>query len=268
MTANFRQDPVSLEWLIISPRRAKRPHQKSGRSKILCPFDEGSEGMTPPEITRVGEGQSNRPGWRMRVVPNLYKITDIHEVIIHSPDHKKDITSLPLEHVQELFQLFQDRYNAHQGAGYPLIFNNSGPEAGASLPHPHSQVAVIPAHVSLSSPLAQKPHNIALKGKSLVAFCPDFSTWPYETWIEPYPRGKNFGQVDKMQLMELAKMTQQILQSLTSAHLGLSYNFYIYPGEDWYLRIMGRSLTKAGFELGSGVQVNTVDPAEVVKILS
>lgn len=268
MTTSFRQDPVSLEWLILSPHRAKRPHQKSGRPKILCPFDAGNEGMTPPEIARIGEGEAGTRGWQIRVVPNLYKVTDKHEVIIHSPDHKKDITTLPLDHVQNLFQLFQDRYNVNQGFGYPLIFNNSGLEAGASLTHPHSQLAVVPSHIGLSSPLAQKPHNIALKGKSLVAFCPDFSVWPYETWIQPYPRGKHFGQVDKPQLMELAKMTQQILQSLSAASPDLPYNFYIYPGEDWYLRIMGRSLIKAGFELGSGIQVNTVVPTEVVKILS
>ncbi|HET7713238.1 MAG TPA: hypothetical protein VFK94_02015, partial [Patescibacteria group bacterium] len=251
----------------LAPRRAKRPHQNSPK-KVLCPFDEGNEGMTPPELLRVGEGQPDKKGWQIRVVPNLYQITSPHEVIIHSPDHKKDIADLPLSHVQEIFLVFQSRFNALKKEGYPLIFNNSGAEAGASLPHPHSQIAVIPAHVGISSPLAQKPHNIALKGKSLVAFCPDFSVWPYETWIEPFPRGKNFADVDEEQLRELAKMTQQVLQSLLAAHPKLSYNFYIYPGDDWYLRIMGRNLIKAGFELGSGIQVNTIDPADVVKILS
>lgn len=267
MIVNYRQDPLSLEWLIVSPTRAKRPHQKAPK-KILCPFDEGSEGMTPPEVLRVGEGMPGKPGWQVRAIPNLYPITEIHEVVVHSPDHRQDLADLTSEHVQKIFQVYQDRYNDHKSKGLPLIFNNHGPDAGASLAHPHSQIAVIPAHVGLTSPLAQKPHNIALKGKSLVAFCPDFSVWPFETWIEPYPRGKNFGQIDAAQLQELAIMTQQIVQALLSAHPDLSYNFYIYPSDDWYLRIMGRSLIKAGFELGSGVQVNTVDPKEVVKILS
>lgn len=267
MAIDLRQDPISLEWLIVSPHRSKRPDQKSPK-RILCPFDEGNEGMTPPELIRVGEGDKDKKGWQIRVIPNLYKVTEFHEVIVHSPNHKKDMADLPLEHVEKIFQVFQDRYNALKSKGLPLIFNNHGPEAGASLPHPHSQLTVVPAHVGVSSPVAQKPHNIALRGKSLVAFCPDFSVWPYETWVEPFPRGKTFGQVDTPQLTELAKLVQQILQALEAAHPNLSYNFYIYPGEDWYLRIMGRNLIKAGFELGSGVQVNTVDPKEVVKILS
>jgi|SRR5581483_7832474 len=267
MKPSFFQDPVSLDWLILAPRRDRRPHQKSNK-KLLCPFDSGSEGMTPPEILRVGDGAADKKGWQIRVIPNLFPVTEIHEVIVHSPDHRRDLADLPTEHVEQIFKVFQDRYNALKPKGYPLIFNNTGLEAGASLTHPHSQLTVIPAHIGVSSPLAQKPHNIAIKTKSLVAFCPDFSTWPYETWIEPYPRGKDFGQVDLPQLEELAKLTQQILQSFRAAHPNLAYNFYIYPGADWYLRIMGRSLTKAGFELGSGVQVNTIDPKEVVKILS
>lgn len=267
MPINYQQDPISLEWLIVSPRRDKRPHQ--GREKkIHCPFDAGNEAMTPPEILRVGGGKENRSGWEIRVVPNLYKITEIHEVIIHSPDHKKDFGELPTEHVEKIFEVFQNRYNSLKSKGFPLIFNNHGAEAGASFLHPHSQLTVVPANVGASSPLAQRPHNIAIKGKSLVAFCPDFSVWPYETWIQPFPRGRNFGQIDEPQLKELARLTQQVLQALLAAHPALAYNFYIYPGDDWYLRIMGRSLIKAGFELGSGVQVNTVDPKEVVKILS
>lgn len=266
MKTDYFQDPVSLDWLILAPRRAERPDQR--RRRVVCPFDEGSEGATPPEVARVGEGRPNGKGWQVRVFPNLFPVTETHEVVVHSPDHKKDLAELPPEHVAEIFKIFQARFTALIPKGYPLIFNNHGAEAGASLSHPHSQIAVVPPQIGLTSPLAQKPHNIAIKTKSLVAFCPDFSIWPYETWIEPFPRGKNFGQVDEPQLVELAKLTQQILQALTSANPDLAYNFYIYPGEDWYLRIMGRNLVKAGFELGSGVQVNTVNPKEVVKILS
>ncbi len=267
MKVDYRQDPVSLEWLVVSPRRAKRPRQISAR-KALCPFDSGNEAMTPPEVARVAPTGAKKDEWEVRVVPNLFPVTEIHEVIIHSPDHRKDLVELPLEHVEKIFQVYQDRYNNHLSKGLPLIFNNHGEAAGPSLAHPHSQLAVIPAEVGTTAPLAQKPHNIAIKGKSLVVFCPDFSVWPYETWIQPFPRGKKFGQVDEAQLKELAKTTQQVLQALDAAHPELPYNFYIYPGDDWYLRIVGRSLIKAGFELGSGVQVNTVDPKEVIKILS
>lgn len=263
----YLQDPVSLEWLILAPKRASRPDQRKSR-KILCPFDSGSEAMTPPELMRIGGGEPNKTGWSIRVFPNLFPVTEIHEVLVHSPDHKKDLDELPTEQVEKIFSVYRDRYQIYRPKGWPLIFNNHGPEAGASLPHPHSQLTVIPSHIGTAAPVAGKPHNIAIKTKSLVVYCPDFSVWPYETWITPVQRGRNFGEIGDQELRELAGLTQRVLKSLLAAHPSLPYNFYIYPVEDWYLRIMGRSLVKAGFELGSGIQVNTVDPKDVVKILS
>ena len=39
------------------------------------------------------------------------------------------------------------------------------------------------------------------------------------------------------------------------------YNFYIYHGPDWYLRIIPRLVHREGFELGTGLSVNIVDPS-------
>ncbi len=43
------------------------------------------------------------------------------------------------------------------------------------------------------------------------------------------------------------------------------YNFYIYHGSDWYLRIIPRLIHRAGFELGTGLSVNIVDPTNAAK---
>lgn len=40
----------------------------------------------------------------------------------------------------------------------------------------------------------------------------------------------------------------------------IPYNYYIYHGPDWYLRIIPRLIHRAGFELGTGLSVNIVDP--------
>ena len=39
-----------------------------------CPFCEGNESMTPPEIDalRNNHHEANQPGWRVRVIPNKY----------------------------------------------------------------------------------------------------------------------------------------------------------------------------------------------------
>jgi len=65
--------------VILAPGRAERPHGFGGRAPdekgaAGCPFCEGSEEKTPPEVyaVRPGGGAADSPGWTSRVVPNLY----------------------------------------------------------------------------------------------------------------------------------------------------------------------------------------------------
>ena len=65
--------------VILAPGRADRPHGFGGRAPDEkgaegCPFCEGSEARTPPEVyaVRPGGGEPDTPGWTSRVVPNLY----------------------------------------------------------------------------------------------------------------------------------------------------------------------------------------------------
>lgn len=265
MKPDFRQNPISLEWVVIAPHRRKRPDQHE-HQKITCPFDRGYERMDE-EIARIGGKKKTE--WRIRVLSNLYPVTEYHEVIVHSPKHNSSLPELPLQHVIEIFQVYQDRYKAHLRHGYPLIFCNHGFEAGESLRHGHSQLAVIPPYIGLTSPPAQQPHNIAIKGKHLVTFCPDSSQFPYETWIQPLMRGQKFSEISAEELTELATTVRRVLTSLDADHPGLPYNFYIYPGDDWYFRVMGRyNRSPGGLEIGSGVWVNVTDPKEVVKVLA
>jgi UDPglucose--hexose-1-phosphate uridylyltransferase len=63
----------------LAPGRADRPEGfKTSASEPEgpenCPFCEGREDRTPPEVyaTRPGGGPADSPGWTTRVVPNLY----------------------------------------------------------------------------------------------------------------------------------------------------------------------------------------------------
>ena len=98
--AKFVPDIKTQRWIVISPVRQARPDEEREMAKPrVCPFCEGNEKETPPEILRIGVGEKDTPGWKIRVVPNKFPITDIHEVIIHSPDHNKDIEDFALMHI-------------------------------------------------------------------------------------------------------------------------------------------------------------------------
>ncbi len=68
---------------MLAPGRAERPDafarppaQSAPGAAESCPFCEGREDRTPPEVwaDRPGGGQADTPGWRTRSVPNLYPV--------------------------------------------------------------------------------------------------------------------------------------------------------------------------------------------------
>ncbi|MDO8488603.1 MAG: galactose-1-phosphate uridylyltransferase, partial [Candidatus Omnitrophota bacterium] len=74
----LRKDPVIGRWVIISTERALRPDQFSNQPKdqenpLDCPFCEGKEAKTPPEIYAIRPHNSarNTAGWDLRVVPSI-----------------------------------------------------------------------------------------------------------------------------------------------------------------------------------------------------
>jgi hypothetical protein len=58
----------------------------------------------------------------------------------------------------------------------------------------------------------------------------------------------------------MIKRLEEIYASRTFMKLPFAYNFYIYPKKNWYLRIIPRFVHRAGLELGTGLNVNIVDP--------
>jgi len=169
----LRRDPVIGRWVIISSERGKRPSEFAGESEPetgrLCPFCPGNEDKTPPEIIAYAEGgrEKNKPGWWLRVVPNKFPALQVegtlnrqgdgmydkmngigaHEVLIETPDHKKEIPDLDEGKVEDIFWAYRDRIidlRKDTRFEYILIFKNKGAAAGASLSHPHSQLIATP----------------------------------------------------------------------------------------------------------------------------
>ena len=79
----LRKNPVSGEWVIISPERGKRKFDftsKTEEKKILeCSFCEGHEDETPSEVFSIRKKgtKPDSPGWWIRVVPNKYPALSI-----------------------------------------------------------------------------------------------------------------------------------------------------------------------------------------------
>lgn len=282
--ANYVPDIKTQRWIVLASGRIQRPNETKktavvNENKPVNPFASGSEYLTPPEVYRIGDGEPNAPGWKVRVVPNKFPITDIHEVIIHSPDPVKDIEELGIDQVQLILESYKARFNVHRNDGQVLIFANHGILAGPSLSHPHSQLVVIPRQINLDA-LAREPvNNVVLENKYFTVYCPDFSQWPYEVWIAPKRENTYFGDIQEEEIKDLAEILQTTIKRLHGcynnpetvkirAHADFAYNYYIYHGLNWFVRIIPRFIHRAGFELGTGLSVNIIDPKEAARQLT
>ena len=168
--AEVRVDPLTGLKAIVAGERATRPgglptaQPPDPIDPEADPFAEGHEDRTPPEVdaVRPGGGEPNTPGWRVRVVPNLFPALDpespdpprdaqpdlftataargAHEVIVNAPDPVTSLADLDPEQVALAVDMWRERIRAHRDAAYVHVLVNERREAGASLPHTHAQL--------------------------------------------------------------------------------------------------------------------------------
>ncbi len=262
----FLHNPYSKQWVVLSPKRAKRPDEEDHKKSAACPFDIGSGGDNE-EVYRVPEG-SAPADWQVRVMYNKFPFAPVHEIIVHSPDHEKNFDQLPLEQNELILRVFAERYNTHKEKGNVVIFHNYGKESGASLIHPHSQLVVTPREVSLDVPPFVAPDNDREETQHFALFCPQTSQWPDEVWVAPKQNKETFGEITDDEIADLAFILQRLIHIMKVRHDNdFSFNFYITPWTNWYLRLIPRLKKPGGFELATNVYVNTQDPSETIAFI-
>lgn len=250
----FLQIPGSGKWLISAPKRAKRPDQANG-AQPPCPFEPGAE----ESIFTLNQ---------VRVVPNKFPFAPIHEVIIHSNDHHKNFDELDLDKVEDIFKVYLSRFREHKDKGQVYIFHNQGRDAGESLPHPHTQLVVIPREINLEIPPLRLMDEEIKELQGFYIFAPKTSEWPDEAWIAPKREGRMFDESEDAEVKELAFALHRLVQIFDHRHgHDFPFNFYIYPGRGWYLRLIPRLKILGGFELGTNVFINTQDPGETFSFI-
>lgn len=240
--------------VISAPKRAKRPDQAVGQEPP-CPF----EGEISEVVYSLRE---------VKVKRNKYPFAAIHEVVIHSSNHSKNFDELPISKVEDVVRVYRQRFSEHKDKGRVYIFNNSGEKAGESLPHPHSQLVVIPNDVEFRIiPLKLGSEEIKETGQFYV-FCPQFSQLPDEVWIAPKREGRYFDEITNDEVKDLALTLQRLIQIFDMRHgHDFPFNFYIYPDRGWYLRLIPRLKIVGGFEISTDIFVNTQDPAETFRFI-
>jgi len=159
-----RLNPLTREWVLVSPQRAERPWQ--GRREVvaasqdrayepdcyLCPGNERAGGKRNPAYTGIHIFENDFPA----LLPGRPKgtldeeglivaesETGICRVVCFSPRHDLTIPRMDLGEVCAVVDAWIEQ-NRELGAksrvGYIQIFENRGELMGASNPHPHCQI--------------------------------------------------------------------------------------------------------------------------------
>jgi UDPglucose--hexose-1-phosphate uridylyltransferase len=196
----------------------------------------------------------------VRVVPNLYGALERHEVVVHGPEHRHSLAELDAATLDLVGEAWQRR--AHDVGGTVLAFVNEGWDAGASLPHSHSQLAWLPEQPPAVAAERGLPGVVpVLERDGLVAGCPLASRVPYELQvapIEPEPSGLTSDLLGPA-LSLVAELVRRLAAVLDEPP---PFNAWLHDGEHWHLEVMPRTTRLGGLELGGGVWVNSVAPED------
>jgi UDPglucose--hexose-1-phosphate uridylyltransferase len=226
----------------------------------------------------------------------------IAEVIIESPLHNKTISNMSVDEVTNVLFAYRERQreiSGNRNINLVTIFRNHGPKAGTSLEHPHSQLIatpIVPPHIRypieqavlhydkygscvycdyVSEELSQQ-ERIIIDSPRFVAFCPYAARSPFETRIYPKRHTASFVSASESEIADLACILREIILRIRIYLGDPDYNYIIRSSpigdEDtrylhWYMIIIPKISTPAGFEIGSGIYINTVAPEESAKCL-
>jgi len=225
-----------------------------------------------------------------------------HEVVVESPDHTTVLAAQPIDQIERVLRMLQRRYldllrdRRFQSI---ILFKNHGERAGTSLRHSHWQIIATPVvprmlrlryaeaaqffdrtgnclhQVMLNEELAAQKRIVSCN-RNFVAFLPFASHLPFETWIMPSQFQSSFGQLPGELFRPLAEIMKSVLTKLFVGLENPDFNLTIDTasrGDEeqssfcWHIRILPRLSTAAGFELGSGMSINTVLPEDAAKFL-
>ncbi|MGD9555958.1 MAG: UDP-glucose--hexose-1-phosphate uridylyltransferase [Mangrovibacterium sp.] len=159
-----RYNPLTGDWILVSPHRAKRPWQgqveKAQEEKrpgydpgcYLCPGNERAGGVKNPQYTETFVFTNDFSALLADAPPGRFNDGELFQaesesgickVICFSPRHDLTIPEMETEDIKKVVDVWQREYlelGAREFVNYVQIFENKGSVMGCSNPHPHGQI--------------------------------------------------------------------------------------------------------------------------------
>ncbi len=226
-----------------------------------------------------------------------------HHDLAITRDHYRNWAHLGEKEVYELFSIMQKRYSELKNDKclvYTSTFFNWGESAGASLYHPHAQMITLPiippginhslggsasyfrkhrrcVHCEIIKFEEKSKKRIIAKNSSALAVAPFFSRRPFQIKIFPRKHRPYFEKTASSEVKSVASVLRTVLLKIEKNLHDPDLNFFIhtsplknqpnYKHYHWHIEILPKISLPAGFELGTGVDINVVDPDAAAALL-
>ncbi|HEY4498029.1 MAG TPA: DUF4921 family protein [Candidatus Paceibacterota bacterium] len=226
-----------------------------------------------------------------------------YQEVIITRDHHNNFPKLRATEAVLLLKTFRERYlvlGKDKKLAYVSIFQNWGAKAGASIYHPHYQliaIPVVPPDVSRSLEGSRiyfqrrkacvhciqiawekkEKKRVVFENKNAIAILPFAAREPFEMRVFPKAHSPFFEEASDSLFKGVGEALQAALKKLEKPLNRPDYNFFIhtaplknrsrYHQYHWHIEIIPRTNISAGFELGSGIEINPADPDEAALLL-
>ena len=159
--AHRRRNPLTDEWVLVSPHRAKRPWQGQvepashevlshyDESCFLCPTNHRINGAVNPDYSSTYVFKNDFAALE-KSIPAFEQDDPLFSVkaeqgesrvICFSPDHSKTLAELSIPQLLEVIKAWQHQSELlGEHYRWVQIFENKGAIMGCSNPHPHGQI--------------------------------------------------------------------------------------------------------------------------------
>ncbi|MEN9504443.1 MAG: galactose-phosphate uridylyltransferase [Actinomycetota bacterium] len=205
---DVRTDPHHGSVVHVVGTRQTRPNLPS----TGCPFCPG--GLEAPEPYDVRWFRNRWPAMQ----------GDRCEVVLYTSRHDATFWELGVDGALRVIDLWTERFaelGARDDVDYVLIFENRGPEVGATIAHPHGQIYAYdhvparPAHALTTgwTPDLDDDLVVASHG-SWTAFVPYAPTYPVAVTIAPRTRVSDLTELDAEGRRDLATSMIDVLARL------------------------------------------------------
>ena len=246
-TAEYRQDPLTGEWIAIAAARQNRVVLPPAELDPLAPQSPGNPSEIPDDYdVVVFENRSPSFGPDAGAIDTegigigrATTATGRCEVVCFDPASTGSLAQLPVSRVRTVVEAWAERtaeLSALPGVAQVFPFENRGEAIGVTLHHPHGQIYAYPTVTPRTRAMLDAADRVGpdlfahildfesagprmvLEGEHWAAFVPFAARWPVEVHLLPRRHVPDLAALGPEERDELAVLHRRLLRGVDALY--------------------------------------------------